>query len=325
LPIALICGVSGQDGAYLAALLLEKGYRVVGTSRDPATTDLWRLNQLGIRERVELRAFQPIDREQACEILAEIKPDEIYALAAQSSVGASFSDPGGTVDSIVGGTVALLEAIRVMAPEARLCHASSGDSYGELDGVAADENSPFRPVSPYGAAKASAHLLVTAYRRAFGLFAANAILFNHESPLRSDTFVTRKIVAAASRIAAGSEERLKLGRIDMMRDWGWAPEYSDGLWRILQHDIADDFVLATGKSWPLQAFVDQAFRYFGLHWREHVDFDPWLCRPTDPHWSGGNPARAADKLGWAATSQMPDVVRALCQAEGKSAVNKKLP
>lgn len=316
---ALITGVTGQDGAYLADLLLKRGYRVAGTTRDLGRAGLANLLRLGIAGNIRLVAMDGSDRRSVAGAIAEVEPDEIYALAGQSSVGRSFEQPAMTVESIVLGTLNLLEAVRTSARAMRLCHASSGECFGDLGGSPAREGDPFRPASPYAVAKASAHMLVEHYRSNYGLFAVNAILFNHESPLRSEAFVTRKIVAAAARIAAGADERLRLGRLDIARDWGWAPEYVDGMWRMLQAPEPSDFVLATGQTNRLEDFVAAAFAEFGLEWTDHVDSDPSLIRPEDPSWSGGDPARAAAVLGWRAHFRMADVVRLLSAHERSSA------
>lgn len=312
---ALICGIGGQDGAYLARLLLAKGYRVFGTSRDAASADFGKLDRLGIRDRVELRSMAPNDFRSVHAAIEWAAPDEIYALAGQSSVGLSFEQPAETLESIVIGTLNLLEAVRLSARQARLYHASSSECFGDLGRQPATEETAFRPCSPYGVAKTSAHLLIASYRQAYGLFAANGILFNHESPLRPERFVTRKITAAAARIAAGSVERLRLGRLDIVRDWGWAPEYVEAMWRILQADAPGDFIVATGQSYSLEDFTRRAFDFAGLDWRDHVDADPALGRPADLAWSGGMPAKAERVLGWRAETSMADVAARMVAAD----------
>lgn len=310
---ALICGIGGQDGAYLAQLLLERGYKVLGTARQGGTPD--NLAKLGIAERIEVRAMALADLRSTHEVVAWAAPDEIYALAAQSSVGRSFENPAETFETNVTGTRNLLDAMRALVPGARLFHASSTECYGELGGRPATEADSFRPVSPYGESKSEAHALVQRYRSEHGLFAANGILANHESPVRSERFVTRKIAAAAARIAAGSGERLVLGNLDIARDWGWAPEFVEAMWRMLQADEADDVILATGHTHRLADFAGEAFAAAGLDWREHVDIDPALSRPTDIAWSGVSPTKAERVLGWRATVLMPEVARRLVAAE----------
>ena len=221
---ALICGVGGQDGSYLARLLLAKGYEVWGTSRDAQMASFSNLEHLGIRQSITLRSMAPKDFRSVVKVLYDCEPDEVYFLSSQSSVGLSFEQPAETLESICIGTLNLLEGIRMLRKPARLYHAGSSECFGSVAQAAADESTPFSPRSPYAVAKSSAHWLVQNYREAYGLFACNGVLFNHESPLRPPRFVTRKIVSAASRIARGSSERLALGRLDIIRDWGWAPE-----------------------------------------------------------------------------------------------------
>jgi GDPmannose 4,6-dehydratase len=311
----MICGVSGQDGSYLAELLLARGYRVIGTSRDVELASFANLARLGIRDRIDLVSMAPTDFRSVLAAVSRAEPDEIYALAGQSSVGLSFEMPAETLESIVFGTLNLLEAMRIARPQARLYHASSSECFGDLGLQRADETLPFRPRSPYGVAKTSSHLLVANYRDAYGLFAANGILFNHESPLRPERFVTRKVTAAAARIARGDDRRLSLGRLDIVRDWGWAPEYVDAMWRIVQQDKPDDFIIATGRSAPLEEFVAAAFACVGLDWRDHVDVDPALVRPSELGRNAANPAKAWRELGWQATVEMPEVARRMTLGE----------
>jgi len=312
---ALICGVGGQDGAYLARLLLGKGYDVWGTSRDAQLAPFGNLAQLGIRDAVTLRSMAPKDFRSVVALLDECRPDELYLLAGQSSVGLSFEQPADTIESATLGVLNVMEAMRLLRQPVRLYHASSSECFGTAAQGPADERTPFAPRSPYAVAKASAHWLVATYREAYGLFACNGILFNHESPLRPKRFVTRKITSAAVRIAAGARERLALGRLDIVRDWGWAPEYVEAMWLMLQQPAPLDFVIATGESHSLEQFVALAFEQVGLDWRAHVDSDPKLFRPSDLARSEGNPARAERALGWRAQLRMPDVVRAMIAAE----------
>ena len=311
---ALICGIGGQDGGYLAALLLEKGYTVWGTSRDAHINEFRNLVALGIRDQVKLISMAPDDFRSVITAVTRSNADEIYALAGQSSVGLSFELPAETLQSAVFGTLNLLEAIRYTGAPSRLYHAGSSECFGDLAGTRANEATPFRPRSPYGVAKASAHMLVANYREAYGLFACNGILFNHESPHRPRRFVTSKIASAAARIAGGSGERLQLGRLDIVRDWGWAPEFVDAMWRMLQLDEADDYIVATGESHALSEFVDAAFGAVGLDWRDHVDLDTGLARPTDLSWSAADPAKAAERLGWRAETRMAEVARRMVAA-----------
>jgi GDPmannose 4,6-dehydratase len=311
---ALICGVSGQDGAYLANALLTKGYKVVGTSRDAHMTAFKNLERLGIRGRVAVESMATSDFRSVLQVLARVQPDEIYNLAGQSSVGLSFEQPVETLESISVGTLNLLESVRFLNRPVRLYNAGSGECFGNTGNVAANERTPFMPRSPYGVAKAAAYWQVANYREAYGLFACSGILFNHESPLRPDRFVTQKIIRAACRIAAGSDEVLSLGNLEIERDWGWAPEYVEAMWRMLQQDEPLDVVIATGASYPLAAFVQTAFESLNLDWKRHVRTDPALFRPTDIRSSRGDPTLAAARLKWRASQFMPDVVRRMVQS-----------
>jgi len=312
---ALICGVSGQDGAYLAQLLLGKGYEVWGTSRDAQVASLPNLATLGIKDRVRVTSMAPTDFRSVLTALEASDPEEVYFLAGQTSVGLSFEQPVETLESITLGTLNMLEAIRFRSKRVRFYHASSSECFGNVGTCAANEETPFHPSSPYAVAKSSAHWLVSNYRNAYKLFACNGILFNHESPLRPARFVTRKIVSAASRIAAGASERLVLGRTDIVRDWGWAPEYVEAMWLMLQQERPDDFVIATGKPHSLMDFVKAAFDQFSLDWQEHTSTSPSLFRPSEVAWSQGDPDKARRILGWAPRSDMHAVVRHLCDAE----------
>jgi GDPmannose 4,6-dehydratase len=247
--------------------------------------------------------------------LARHEPHEVYHLAGQSSVGLSFEQPVETLESIALSTLNLLEAIRFLGRPIRYYSAGSSECFGDNGDAASNENTPFRPRSPYAVAKAAAFWQVANYREAYGLFACSGILFNHESPLRPERFVTQKIVRTACRIAAGSAETLHLGNLEIHRDWGWAPEYVHAMWLMLQQPTPQDFVIATGVTYPLADFVAETFQCLGLDWRQHVISDPSLMRPTDLRISRANPARAETVLGWKARLLMPDVVRAMVTAE----------
>jgi GDPmannose 4,6-dehydratase len=312
---ALICGISGQDGSYLSELLLQKGYHVIGTSRDAQISRFANLTTLKIRDSVEVASMAMSDFRSVLQILARYKPDEVYNLAGQSSVGLSFDQPVETLESISVGTLNLLEGIRFLNQEIRLYNACSSDCFGDTGAIAANEQTPFRPRSPYAVAKSAAFWQVANYREAYGLPACSGILFNHESPLRPERFVTQKIVSAACRIADGEAVRLKLGRMDIRRDWGWAPEYVVAMWKMLQQDAMDDFVIATGETNSLQEFVAETFSTVGLEWRDHVDTDPELVRPTDIGNSRANADYAAEQLNWHAKSKMRDVVKMMVRAE----------
>jgi GDPmannose 4,6-dehydratase len=309
---ALITGIGGQDGAYLAQLLVNKGYTVFGTSRDAGVSRFDSLIRLDIAGQVKLLSMAPNDFKSTLTVISKVRPDEIYHLAGQTSVGLSFEQPSETIESITIGTLNILEALRFLGLPARFYHASSSECFGDTGGTPADEHTPFNPVSPYAVAKSAAHWLVRNYREAHKMFAANGILFNHESELRPERFVTQKVVRAAYRISQGSPEKLTLGDLSISRDWGWAPEYVEAMWRILQADHADDFVIATGEANSLKDFVDQSFACFGLDWTEHVLHDDQLMRPNEIAWSQGNPEKAHKILGWQASKRMRDVVKALC-------------
>jgi len=312
---ALITGIGGQDGAYLAQLLVSKGYKVFGTSRDAGVSRFESLGQLGVAEQVTLLSMAPNDFKSTLTAISKARPDEIYHLAGQTSVGLSFDQPSETIESITIGTLNILESLRFLAMPARFYHASSSECFGNTAGSPADENTPFNPVSPYAVAKCAAHWLVRNYREAHKIYAANGILFNHESELRPARFVTQKVVQAAYRISRGSPEKLTLGDLSMTRDWGWAPEYVDAMWRILQADRADDFVIATGEANSLQDFVRQAFACFELDWTEHVRHSDQLKRPNEIPWSQGNPEKAHKVLDWHASKRMRDVVKILCDSQ----------
>lgn len=311
---ALICGVSGQDGSYLAKLLLEKGYLVCGTSRDAQISSFRNLLRLGIRDRLKYESLVPTDFRSVLQVISKIQPDEIYNLAGQTSVGLSFEQPVETLESIATGTLNFLEAIRFTGAPIKFYNAGSSESFGDIGDRPADEQTPFRPRSPYAVAKATAFWQVANYREAYNLYACSGILFNHESPLRPQRFVTQKIVTAACNIARGSKEKLYLGNISIQRDWGWAPEYVEAMYSMLQQDRPDDYVVATGQSYSLQDLVAQAFNCVGLNWQDHVVIDKSLLRPTDLAVSKANPTKAKQKLNWQAKYKMPDAIRMMVEA-----------
>ena len=311
---ALICGISGQDGAYLSEFLLARNYEVVGTSRDAARADLRNLGSRGVRDRVSIVSMNLTDFRSVLQILDKVRPDEIYNLAGQSSVSLSFEQPIDTFNSITVAALNLLEAIRFAGRPAKLYNACSSECFGDTGDSAANEATPFRPSSPYATGRAAAFWAVANYREAYGLNACSGILFNHESPLRPEQFVTRKIVTAARRIAQGSRERLRLGTLSIVRDWGWAPEYVEAMWKMLQQDTPRDYVVATGEAHSLEEFVAEAFSALGLDWRPYVDIDKSLTRPADPRAVRGDPRRIAAELGWRAQTRMPALVRKLIEA-----------
>jgi GDPmannose 4,6-dehydratase len=317
--VALIAGTTGQDGAYLARFLREKGYVVHGTSRDAALARLDGLIALGICDKVTLHSMSPADFQSVAQVIEGVVPDEIYNLSGQSSVSLSFSQPAETLAGIALGTLNMLETLRRLGRRVRFYNAGSSECFGDTGTGAANELTAFRPKSPYGVAKAAAISLVANYRESYGLFACSGLLFNHESPLRPSRFVTRKITAAAARIAAGSRERLALGNLSIRRDWGWAPDYVEAMWSMLQCDQPDDFVVASGVARSLEEFVAAAFIEVGLNWRDHVDYDSSLVRSSDIMCSLGDPTKAAQMLDWRPTVKLPEIVARMIRAEQEGA------
>jgi len=315
---ALICGISGQDGAYLAQLLLEKGYEVWGSSRDAQTSNFGNLLRLGILHQVKAISMAPNDFRSVLQAISRSQPDEIYNLTGQSSVGLSFDQPAETLESIATGTLNLLEAIRFLGSPIRFYNAGSSECFGDTGSSIADEDTDFHPRSPYAVAKATAHWLVANYRSAYGLFACSGILFNHESPLRHPRFVTRKIIQGAVKISFGAQDKLTLGNLGVQRDWGWSPEYVDAMWRMLQTEVADDFVIATGESNLLADFVAAAFSEVDLDWRQYVVQDTELFRPSEIAYSRGNAQKAKRLLGWEAKWKMREVVHEMIHQEKTS-------
>jgi GDPmannose 4,6-dehydratase len=312
---ALIFGISGQDGAYLARLLLEHGYSVHGTSRDAEISSFASLAALGIRERITLHSAVPTDFRSAFQVISRTIPDEIYNLSGQSSVGLSFQQPVETLESITVGTLNILECIRLLGRPIRFYNAGSGECFGDTGGKAANESTPFHPRSPYAVAKSAAFWEVANYRDSYNLYACSGILFNHESPLRPQRFVTRKVATAAARIARGSNEQLVLGDLAIRRDWGWAPEYVEAMWAMLQQEKPEDLVIATGVAHSLEEFVSATFTALGLNWRDHVRTDASLFRPSEIRCGFGDASKAATSLGWKARTLMPEVVQRMVNAE----------
>jgi GDPmannose 4,6-dehydratase len=312
---ALICGVSGQDGAYLAQLLLSKNYEVFGGSRDATTNGFSNLQKIGLKEKVQLVSINICDFRSTLQTIIKIQPDEIYNLSGQSSVGLSFEQPVETFESISIGTLNLLEAIRFSNLPVKLYNSGSSECFGESGNLPADENTLFKPRSPYAIAKATAHWQVANYREAYNIYACTGILFNHESPLRPYRFVTKKIITTACRIYNGSNEKLYLGNIDIERDWGWAPDYVEAMWLMLQQDQPDDFVIATGITYSLKYYIQLVFNYLNLDWEKYVISDPSLLRPTDLLTGRANPAKAAEILGWKAKHTLEEVVKNMIEDE----------
>ena len=310
---ALICGIRGQDGSYLAEFLLNKGYEVWGTSRDIDSGNFNNLNFLRVQNKVRLISMNTTDFISVFRAINEISPDEIYNLSGQSSVGLSFDQPKETIESIVLGMLNILEVVRENKKMIRIYHAGSSECFGNTKNKPANENTPFEPLSPYAIAKTTASMLVKNYRSAYGMHVSNGILFNHESVLRPERFVTQKILHTAKRIYQGSGERLSLGRIDIARDWGWAPEYVEAMWIMLQQDNPDDYVIATGVTTTLEDYVSQVFDFYNLDWKDYVSHSKALVRPLDIQNSHADPSKAEKILGWSASVKMPDLIEKLIQ------------
>lgn len=319
---ALIIGVTGQDGAYLAKLLCDKGYAVAGTSRDASMANTSALRALGVADKVGIHSASLTDFRSLWQVMEKVRPEEIYNLAGQSSVGLSFEQPLETFESVAVAAFNILELLRLLGKPVRLYNACSSECFGNSP-EPAGEDTPFKPRSPYAVAKSAAFWAVANYREAYGLYACSGILTNHESPMRPSRFVTRKIVSTAARIAAGSGERLSLGNTDVVRDWGWAGEYVDAMWRMLQQDRPEDFVIATGKSYSLLDFTARVFAELGLDHTEHVDLNPSLLRPTDIRESRVDPSKAERVLGWKASKDMTGVIRAMVKAERERLCSKE--
>ncbi len=306
---ALIFGVTGQDGAYLARLLLAEGYAVLGTTRGDTGRAPGNLARLEVAGEVGLHRLDPADGGAVSAAVTALRPDEIYYLAAQSSVRLSFGKP---VETLVASAVGLANVLAAAPSGVRILNAASGDCFGETSANSpATEVSPFRPKSPYAAAKCAAHHLVAAARAADGRFACSAFLFNHESPLRPESFAVGKVVAAAKRIAGGSGETIELGNVGVVRDWGWAPEHVDAMWRMLQQDDAEDFVIATGRSHSLAELVERCFAEAGLDWRAHVRIQASPPRPSDIVVHHADPGLARARLGWRASVGLDELARKL--------------
>jgi len=305
---ALILGITGQDGAYLAHLLLGMGYRVVGSSRDAQMANTSRLERLGIAGEVEVVSLAPNDFRSVLKVVSGVKPDEIYNLAGQTSVGLSFEQPVECMESIAGGTLNLLEVIRYLGAPVRLFNAGSSECFGDTGREPANEDTPFKPRSPYAVAKATAFWQVANYREAYGLFACTGILANHESPLRPNRFVTQKIIQGVKAIAEGKQEKLVLGNLDIWRDWGWAPDYVEAMNKMVQAEHPQDYVIASGKSHSLREFVDAAFAHAGLDPQERLAVTSSLMRPTDLSYSAMDPGKINSVLSWRSSLELSDIV-----------------
>lgn len=331
---ALITGITGQDGAYLTELLLEQGYRVYGSYRRSSSASFWRLSELGLLEHPNLRLVEHdlTDFTSAIRLVEKCQPDEIYNLAAQSFVGSSFEQPLSTAQITGLGAVGLLEAIRIVNPRIRFYQASTSEMFGQVQAIPQTEATPFYPRSPYGAAKLYAHWMTINYRESYGIFAASGILFNHESPLRGKEFVTRKITDGVARIACGKLERLELGNLDARRDWGYAREYVEGMYRMLHVNEPDSFVLATGRTESVRSFVEMSFRAVGIdiEWSgtaetergmdartgvTRVRVDARHYRPAEVDLLIGDASLAKEKLGWCATTSLEELCGLMVEAD----------
>ncbi len=313
--VALIFGISGQDGAFLSKFLISKGYKVHGTSRDAEMNNFASLVELKIKDLIEFHSVSLTDFRSVLKVLEKVAPDEIYNLSGQSSVGLSFEQPVETLESIAIASIHILESMRFLGGDFLFYNASSSESFGDTGGLPANEKTPFNPKSPYGIAKASAFWQVANYRESYGLFACSGIMFNHESNLRPKRFVTRKICKAAARIALGSDEILNLGDISIKRDWGWAPDYVQAMWKILQQKEAEDFVIATGYLNALSEFIENAFSSLNLDWENHVSLNPSLYRPSEISSVHGCPEKAKKKLNWEAEKMMPEIAELMTYYE----------
>lgn len=319
---AFVTGITGQDGSYLAELLLAKGYEVHGLIRRSSTFNTARIDHLYVdphepQAKLFLHYGDLSDGGRLATLLAQLQPDEVYNLAAQSHVRVSFDEPEYTGDTTGIGTIRLLEAVRMSGIHTRFYQASSSEMFGATP-PPQNEETPFYPRSPYGAAKVYSYWVTKNYREAYGIFAVNGILFNHESPRRGETFVTRKITRAVAAIKAGKQDHVFLGNLDSIRDWGYAPEYVEGMWRMLQADEPDDFVLATGGHFTVRDFVQTAFEHAGLKWEDHVRFDERYLRPTEVDALIGDASKAADKLGWVPTIDTGELARIMVDADIKA-------
>ena len=317
---ALITGITGQDGSYLAELLLSKDYEVHGIIRRASTFNTERIDHLyrdphinGVR--LFLHYGDIADSTNLIKLLYRIQPDEIYHLAAQSHVRVSFDIPEYTGDVTGLGTIRILEAIRETGLKSKFYQASSSEMYGKVQEIPQRETTPFYPRSPYGAAKVYSYWLTINYRESYGIFACNGILFNHESPRRGETFVTRKVTRAVSRIKAGLEDKLYLGNLDAKRDWGYAKEYVEAMWLMLQQEEPDDYVVATGETHSVRELLEEAFFYVGLDWRKHLEIDARYYRPAEVDFLVGDASKAKRKLGWEAKTKFKDLVRLMVDAD----------
>ncbi len=313
---ALITGITGQDGSYLAELLLERGYEVIGMVRRSSTINFERIKH--IQEHIELASGDLLDQASLIDILEQHHPAEVYNLAAQSFVQTSFTQPVFTGEVTALGVTRLLDAIRLVDPGIRFYQASTSEMFGKVRSAPQNEDTPFYPRSPYGVAKVYGHWITVNYRESYNLYAVSGISFNHESPRRGHEFVTRKIARGAARIKRGLQSELHLGNLDAQRDWGYTPDYVYGMWLMLQQDTPDDFVLATGRTHTVERFAQLAFDVVGLDYRQYIVQDSRYMRPADVDLLIGDPTKARDKLGWQATTSFEALVRIMVEAELES-------
>lgn len=330
--VALITGIRGQDGAYLAKLLLEKGYKVIGADRRSGDSSNWRLKELGIEKDVQIIYMDLLELTNIIRVIEKVKPDEVYNLAAQSFVQASFEQPILTSEINAIGVLRLLEAIRLVKPDTKFYQASTSEMFGKVQEIAQTEKTPFYPRSPYGVSKLFAHWITVNYRESYNMFACSGILFNHESPLRGLEFVTRKITYGLARIKYGLQDKIVLGNLDAKRDWGYAPEYVEAMWLMLQQPEPDDYVIATGETHSVREFIEKAamFSGFNIEWvgeRENtkgvdkntgkiiVEVSMEFYRPAEVELLVGNPEKARKKLGWNPRTKFEDLVRIMIEAD----------
>jgi len=316
MPTALITGITGQDGSYLAELLLAKGYRVAGMVRRTSTVNFERISH--IQNDVELVPGDLLDQGSLMSALSSVEPDEVYNLAAQSFVQTSFGQPVLTAETTAVGVTRLLEAVRVVDPSIRFYQASSSEMFGKVRDVPQTEATPFYPRSPYGVAKVYGHWITVNYRESYGLHASSGILFNHESPRRGIEFVTRKITHAVARIAAGEQTKLRLGNLDSKRDWGFAGDYVDAMWQMLQQDEPDDYVICTGETHSVRDFCELAFAAVGLDYEQHVVVDSEFFRPAEVDLLVGDYTKAQAEFGWKPTTSFADLVAMMVEADERS-------
>jgi GDPmannose 4,6-dehydratase len=312
---ALITGITGQDGAYLAQFLLQKGYKVYGIYRRLSTPNFWRLQYLNIFDKINLIPAELIDSGSVIEAMAISQPDEIYHLAAQSFVGASFEQPEGTGLVTGLGVTRVLEAVRQLELDTRVYQASTSELYGEVTETPQNENTPFHPQSPYSAAKLYGYWMTKIYREAYGIYTCNGILFNHESPLRGMEFVTRKITNSVAKISLGIDKELHLGNLDAKRDWGYAPEYVQSMWLMLQQKNPDDYVIATNETHSVREFAEKAFEAAGLDSKKYVKVDKRFIRPLDVNLLKGDYRKAEKELGWKPKTKFNKLVKIMVKED----------